>query len=234
MYFRAWSLKNDPYRVAPCCFYGLSLRCYPTRRCFSVKELCSVTHKYTDTINGKNHAICSKWLQAQRSACFSLCYQPPSHTFTLSNMVRSSDVVLILVSFPLNIPSTLQPYMLNRSPSCSLQPQQPSLQDVAAIFSLTFCWRCTSTLTLQLSAKSHNPDHRLGFFPGCIHAFWLIYRKMQAEERYGNGGFICEFRSLKISGPSGGLPFTLRHWKWPLSAPIPEPSSHTGSLLWSY
>lgn len=23
---------------------------------------------------------------------------------------------------------------------------------------------------------------------------------MQAEERYGNGGFICEFRSLKIAG----------------------------------
>jgi len=30
----------------------------------------------------------------------------------------------------------------------------------------------------------------LGYFPGHIHAFWLIYRKMQAEERYGSGGFI--------------------------------------------
>ncbi|EAU87139.1 hypothetical protein CC1G_05828 [Coprinopsis cinerea okayama7 len=29
----------------------------------------------------------------------------------------------------------------------------------------------------------------LGYFPGHIHAFWLIYKKMQAEERYGNGGF---------------------------------------------
>ncbi|TFK41540.1 hypothetical protein BDQ12DRAFT_678156 [Crucibulum laeve] len=29
----------------------------------------------------------------------------------------------------------------------------------------------------------------LGYIPGHIHAFWLIYRKMQAEERYGNGGF---------------------------------------------
>ncbi|KIJ06892.1 hypothetical protein PAXINDRAFT_91327, partial [Paxillus involutus ATCC 200175] len=30
----------------------------------------------------------------------------------------------------------------------------------------------------------------LGYFPGHIHAFWLIYKKMQAEERYGHGGFI--------------------------------------------
>lgn len=29
----------------------------------------------------------------------------------------------------------------------------------------------------------------LGYIPGHIHAFWLIYRKMQAEERYGHGGF---------------------------------------------
>ncbi|KAF9486234.1 UPF0057-domain-containing protein [Pholiota conissans] len=30
----------------------------------------------------------------------------------------------------------------------------------------------------------------LGYIPGHIHAFWLIYKKMQAEERFGNGGFI--------------------------------------------
>ncbi|KAF8229774.1 hypothetical protein L208DRAFT_1401491 [Tricholoma matsutake] len=30
----------------------------------------------------------------------------------------------------------------------------------------------------------------LGYIPGHIHAFWLIYKKMQAEERYGSGGFI--------------------------------------------
>ncbi|KAG6829075.1 hypothetical protein H0H92_005786 [Tricholoma furcatifolium] len=29
----------------------------------------------------------------------------------------------------------------------------------------------------------------LGYIPGTIHAFWLIYKQMQAEERYGNGGF---------------------------------------------
>jgi len=30
----------------------------------------------------------------------------------------------------------------------------------------------------------------LGYFPGHIHAFWLIYRKMKAEERYGNAGYV--------------------------------------------
>jgi uncharacterized membrane protein YqaE (UPF0057 family) len=29
----------------------------------------------------------------------------------------------------------------------------------------------------------------LGYFPGHIHAFWLIYKKMKAEEQYGQGGF---------------------------------------------
>ncbi|KAF6767596.1 Proteolipid membrane potential modulator [Kalmanozyma brasiliensis GHG001] len=37
----------------------------------------------------------------------------------------------------------------------------------------------------------------LGYFPGHIHAFWLIYKKMKAEERYngavtyrGNGEWV--------------------------------------------
>ncbi|KAF7350525.1 UPF0057-domain-containing protein [Mycena venus] len=29
----------------------------------------------------------------------------------------------------------------------------------------------------------------LGYLPGHIHAFWLIYRKVQAEEKFGEGGF---------------------------------------------
>ncbi|KIY70860.1 UPF0057-domain-containing protein [Cylindrobasidium torrendii FP15055 ss-10] len=29
----------------------------------------------------------------------------------------------------------------------------------------------------------------LGYIPGHLHAFWLIYKKMQAEERYGYGGY---------------------------------------------
>ncbi|KAJ7437359.1 hypothetical protein B0H11DRAFT_2107693 [Mycena galericulata] len=30
----------------------------------------------------------------------------------------------------------------------------------------------------------------LGYIPGHIHAFWIIYRKIEAEERFGEGGFI--------------------------------------------
>ncbi|GAA6063517.1 hypothetical protein JCM10212_004730 [Sporobolomyces blumeae] len=29
----------------------------------------------------------------------------------------------------------------------------------------------------------------LGYIPGHLHAFWLIYKNAQAEERYGKGGF---------------------------------------------
>ena len=35
--------------------------------------------------------------------------------------------------------------------------------------------------------------YSLGYLPGHIHAFWLIYKKMQAEERYGDGGFRCTY-----------------------------------------
>ncbi|TCD64089.1 hypothetical protein EIP91_004561 [Steccherinum ochraceum] len=30
----------------------------------------------------------------------------------------------------------------------------------------------------------------LGYIPGHLHAFWLIYKKMKAEEQYGRGGFM--------------------------------------------
>jgi hypothetical protein len=36
----------------------------------------------------------------------------------------------------------------------------------------------------------------LGYFPGHIHAFWLIYKKMKAEEMYGMGGYRCTSPSL--------------------------------------
>jgi len=29
----------------------------------------------------------------------------------------------------------------------------------------------------------------LGYIPGHLHAFWLIYQKMKAEEQYGTGGY---------------------------------------------
>ncbi len=36
---------------------------------------------------------------------------------------------------------------------------------------------------------------RLGYLPGLLHSLWLIYEKMHAEERFGEGGFICESSS---------------------------------------
>ncbi|KAH7920318.1 UPF0057-domain-containing protein, partial [Leucogyrophana mollusca] len=30
----------------------------------------------------------------------------------------------------------------------------------------------------------------LGYIPGHIHAFWLIYKRMKAEERFGRGGYV--------------------------------------------
>jgi uncharacterized membrane protein YqaE (UPF0057 family) len=46
----------------------------------------------------------------------------------------------------------------------------------------------------------------LGYIPGHIHAFWLIYKKMQAEERYGNGGFLYvgngQYQPVYSDGPA--------------------------------
>ncbi|KAI0058616.1 UPF0057-domain-containing protein [Artomyces pyxidatus] len=30
----------------------------------------------------------------------------------------------------------------------------------------------------------------LGYLPGHIHAFWLIYRRMKAEEQWGHNGYV--------------------------------------------
>ncbi|PPQ89254.1 hypothetical protein CVT25_001338 [Psilocybe cyanescens] len=69
-------------------------------------------------------------------------------------MVRSSDVILILVAI---------------------------LFPPAAAGIVTGC-SCDLLINILLTI--------LGYIPGHIHAFWLIYKKMQAEERYGNGGFL--------------------------------------------
>ncbi|KII91116.1 hypothetical protein PLICRDRAFT_78450, partial [Plicaturopsis crispa FD-325 SS-3] len=50
----------------------------------------------------------------------------------------------------------------------------------------------------------------LGYIPGHIHAFWLIYKKMQAEERYGQGGFQYTgngtYQPVNHVGPGAGVP----------------------------
>lgn len=50
----------------------------------------------------------------------------------------------------------------------------------AAAFFITGC-SCDLLINVLLTC--------LGYFPGHIHAFWLIYRKMKAEETYGYGGY---------------------------------------------
>ncbi|KZT28153.1 UPF0057-domain-containing protein [Neolentinus lepideus HHB14362 ss-1] len=47
----------------------------------------------------------------------------------------------------------------------------------------------------------------LGYLPGHIHAFWLIYRKMKAEERYGRGGFVYVGNGQYQPLASGQLPY---------------------------
>jgi len=63
----------------------------------------------------------------------------------------------------------------------------------------------------------------LGYLPGHIHAFWLIYKKMQAEERYGHGGFRCMysiFLFLGILGTNNGPIHLHRPWFGPLWAAL--------------
>ncbi|EIW77163.1 UPF0057-domain-containing protein [Coniophora puteana RWD-64-598 SS2] len=46
----------------------------------------------------------------------------------------------------------------------------------------------------------------LGYIPGHIHAFWLIYKRMQAEERYGRGGFVYVGNGAYQPVNNGGAP----------------------------
>jgi len=41
----------------------------------------------------------------------------------------------------------------------------------------------------------------LGYIPGHIHAFWLIYRRMRAEETYGRGKYIYVGNGAFQPGP---------------------------------
>ncbi|EDR04569.1 uncharacterized protein LACBIDRAFT_174597 [Laccaria bicolor S238N-H82] len=50
----------------------------------------------------------------------------------------------------------------------------------AAVGFLTGC-SCDLLINIALTI--------LGYIPGHIHAFWLIYKKNKAEERYGSGGY---------------------------------------------
>ncbi|EKM56551.1 uncharacterized protein PHACADRAFT_253744 [Phanerochaete carnosa HHB-10118-sp] len=49
-----------------------------------------------------------------------------------------------------------------------------------SVFFMTGC-SCDFLINILLTV--------LGYLPGHIHALWLIYKKMKAEERYGRGGY---------------------------------------------
>ncbi|KAH9974031.1 hypothetical protein BGW80DRAFT_1170905 [Lactifluus volemus] len=51
----------------------------------------------------------------------------------------------------------------------------------AAAFFVTGC-SCDLLINICLTI--------LGYIPGHIHAFWLIYRRMRADEVYGRGRYI--------------------------------------------
>ncbi|KAN0063067.1 hypothetical protein ACQY0O_004230 [Thecaphora frezii] len=59
----------------------------------------------------------------------------------------------------------------------------------------------------------------LGVLPGTIHAFWLIYKKMKAEERYGPG-------NIKYTGNGEWVPHGGAYY--PAGAP-PPPPPHYGA-----
>ncbi|KAK8869964.1 hypothetical protein IAR55_000534 [Kwoniella newhampshirensis] len=47
----------------------------------------------------------------------------------------------------------------------------------------------------------------LGYLPGHIHAFWLIYKRIKAEEMYGHGGYAYLGNGNFVgSGPGGVAP----------------------------
>ncbi|KAF8140537.1 hypothetical protein EV363DRAFT_1312752 [Boletus edulis] len=81
-------------------------------------------------------------------------------------MVKASDIILIHVS----------------------QFQVAIMFPPAAI---GFISGCSADLLINICLTGCS----LGVIPGHIHAFWIIYKKVQAEERRGQGGPICEHTS---------------------------------------
>ncbi|KAG8895704.1 hypothetical protein FRC00_006423 [Tulasnella sp. 408] len=47
----------------------------------------------------------------------------------------------------------------------------------------------------------------LGYIPGHIHAFWLIYRRIKARSAYGEGGYVytgnATFAPAAVPAPAG-------------------------------
>merc|ERR1712072_125858 len=72
----------------------------------------------------------------------------------------------------------------------------------ATAFFLTGC-SCDLLINICLTA--------LGYLPGHLHAFWLIYQKVRAEERFGPGGYKYigngEYEPVTGSQPPPAYPY---------------------------
>ncbi|KAL7422238.1 hypothetical protein Q5752_002884 [Cryptotrichosporon argae] len=70
----------------------------------------------------------------------------------------------------------------------------------AAAIIITGCCSCDVLINVLLTC--------LGYLPGHIHAFWLIYKRIKAEELYGRGGYSYlgngEFVGHPNAAPVGG------------------------------
>lgn len=133
-------------------------------------------------------------------------------------MVKASDVVLILVAiiFP---------------PAAALVVTGCSCDLLINVLLTTYI---STFLSCRFSTHLCGCCYSLGYLPGHIHAFWLIYKKMQAEERYGDGGFRCMCSiSLFSLGIHGSLDFTdlgSGHYE-PLYQSDPYPGQYSHSPM---
>ncbi|ETW75864.1 stress-induced hydrophobic peptide [Heterobasidion irregulare TC 32-1] len=63
----------------------------------------------------------------------------------------------------------------------------------------------------------------LGYLPGHIHAFWLIYRKMRAEDTYGHGGYTYVGNGQYEPAYGGlGTGASQQQFGQPQQAPVPS------------
>lgn len=96
---------------------------------------------------------------------------------------------------------------------------------------LTMC--VTNDFLASVPSKSSFIRYSLGYIPGHIHAFWLIYKQIQAEERYGSGGFQCKYyHNLRFWAVKIDL-YSSRCGQRAIRASIPghRPTTTTGAVL---
>ncbi|KAA1473062.1 hypothetical protein DENSPDRAFT_219473 [Dentipellis sp. KUC8613] len=83
----------------------------------------------------------------------------------------------------------------------------------AAAFLIAGC-SCDLIINICLTA--------LGYLPGHLHAFWLIYRKMKADEEFGQGGYL--YIGNGQYGPSQGAYVDTPYGQSPYAPTGPPPA----------